>query len=101
MFFSAVFVTCLPSTQGLSQYELLVLHAEIKALQQMYGLSYKDAAHRLYHSELRQVMAEDAAYKSFTTLYNNINRSILMDIENKINQIDTRVSRGCTGPARS
>ena len=32
---------------------MLALHAQVKALQQQYGLSYKDAAHRLYHSQLK------------------------------------------------
>jgi hypothetical protein len=39
----------------LTQRELLGLHAEVKVLQDQYGISYKDAAHRLYHAEILKV----------------------------------------------
>ncbi len=38
-------------SKGLSEREALVIHAEIKALKDRFGLSYKDAAHRLYMAE--------------------------------------------------
>jgi hypothetical protein len=41
--------------QALTQRELLNLHAEVKTLQFQHGLSYKDAAHRLYHAEVQKV----------------------------------------------
>ena len=49
-------------SQSLTERELLIAHAEIEALKEKYGLSYKDAAHSLYHSELNKLNADDNAY---------------------------------------
>jgi hypothetical protein len=43
--------------QALTQRELLNLHAEVQTLQGQHGLSYKDAAHRLYHAEVQKLEA--------------------------------------------
>ena len=48
-------------SQSLTEQELLIAHAEIEALKEKYGLSYKDAAHSLYHSELNKLNADDNA----------------------------------------
>ena len=51
-------------SQSLTERELLIAHAKIEALKEKYGLSYKDAAHHLYHSELNlnKLNADDNAY---------------------------------------
>ena len=46
----------------------MTLHAEVKALQARFGISYKDATHRLYMAELERVKAHDTAYKGFLAL---------------------------------
>ena len=38
--------------KGLSEREALIIHAEIKALKDRFGLSYKDSTHRLYMAEV-------------------------------------------------
>jgi len=48
------------------------LHAEIKALQQQFGLSYKDSAHCLYMAEVEKVRAFDTARKSFLEIWQRI-----------------------------
>jgi hypothetical protein len=52
------------SLQALSERELLVLHAETLALMDRYGLRYKDAAHRLFLSEIGRIQALDDAMTS-------------------------------------
>ena len=41
--------------QQLSDQENLILHAEVVALQQKLGISYKDASHQLYMAELEKL----------------------------------------------
>ena len=38
-------------------------HAEILALQEWLGLSYKDAAHCLYMAEMERLKADESSYK--------------------------------------
>ena len=64
------------------------MHFEIQALQSRYGISYKDAAHCLYLSEIRQLMADNAAYKAMTEFYDRTNTSTINAIEKRINEID-------------
>ena len=45
-----------------------MLHAEVLALQKKLGISYKDAAHRLYMSEVERIKKADLATKSFAAL---------------------------------
>jgi hypothetical protein len=40
---------------------MLNLHAEVIAMQTRWGLSYKDAAHRLYLMEVQKLLAEKNA----------------------------------------
>jgi thermostable 8-oxoguanine DNA glycosylase len=77
--------------QSLTERELLVVHAEVKALQQMYGLSYKDAAHCLYHSEIQKLTMADHAYRHISTIRQGIDQLILEDISEKIAKIDCSV----------
>jgi len=66
----------------------LALHAEIKALQQQHGLSYKDAAHRLYHSEVQKLGVEDDTCKAISGLQHQIDLMITDDISNRLRNID-------------
>jgi len=57
-----------------------MLHAEVLALQETLGISYKDASHRLYLAELEKLKVADEKYKAFknlasrlTTFVNTIN----------------------------
>ncbi|KAF9521253.1 hypothetical protein CPB83DRAFT_900935 [Crepidotus variabilis] len=60
-----------PPDPGLTERELLMLHAEVLALQQQLGISYKDAAHRLYLGEAKVAMAEANAASSTKNLRND------------------------------
>ncbi|KAF8803380.1 hypothetical protein BYT27DRAFT_7110125 [Phlegmacium glaucopus] len=52
----------------LTDRECLGLHAKIKPLQERLGISYKDASHWLYMSELEKLKAEKDASKAFCNL---------------------------------
>ena len=45
-----------------------MLHAEVLALQESLGISYKDASHRLYLAELEKLKVADEKYKAFKNL---------------------------------
>jgi hypothetical protein len=60
------------SEQQLSEQEYLSLHAEVVALQQRLGISYKDASHRLYLREFERLKAADAKQKAFKNLERRI-----------------------------
>jgi hypothetical protein len=60
----------------LSERELLVLHTEIKALQEQYGIQYKDGAHRLYLAEIAKLQALDDARSSFQKLIEIVEKDI-------------------------
>ena len=59
-------------SQQLSDYECLTLHAEVVALQQHLGITYKDASHWLYMAELEKLKAADLAHKAFKNLNNHL-----------------------------
>ena len=52
----------------MSNQENLMLHAEVVALQQKLGISYKDASHQLYMAELEKLKVADEAHKAFKNL---------------------------------
>ena len=56
------------SDQGHSQREIHMLHAEVEALQKSLGISYKDAAHCLFMTEIEQVKKADSAAKGFSVV---------------------------------
>lgn len=45
-----------------------MVHAEILALQERLGISYKDASHRLYMAELEKLKAVDKHCKALANL---------------------------------
>lgn len=74
--------------QGPSQRELHMLHAEVKALQATLGISYKDAAHRLFMAETERVMKADSAAKAFSALRTKLKDTINEDVMPAISAID-------------
>ena len=58
----------LTTWQQLSDQEYLTLHAEVLALQDKLGISYKDASHRLYLAEMEKLKVADEKYKAFKNL---------------------------------
>jgi hypothetical protein len=56
----------------LSDQESLNVHAEVVALQQRLGITYKDASHRLYMAELEKLKAADSAHKAFKNIDNRL-----------------------------
>jgi hypothetical protein len=81
----------LTTHQSLTERELLALHAEVKALQQQQGLSYKDAAHRLYHSEVQKLKVEADACKAISALREEMTTILMGHIWLKIKRIDDEV----------
>jgi hypothetical protein len=62
--------------KGSSEREWLALHAEVKAMQEQYGLSYKDSAHHLYLAEVGQLKALDRAHKLFAAIQQRIDKVV-------------------------
>jgi hypothetical protein len=54
--------------QILTDRELLGCHAEVKALQNHLGTSYKDASHRLYMTEVEKLEQQAINLKTYSTL---------------------------------
>ncbi|KAH9481626.1 hypothetical protein JR316_0006153 [Psilocybe cubensis] len=48
-----------PPENSLTDHEMLALHSEVQALKQSLGISYKDAAHRLYMAEVAKLKVAD------------------------------------------
>lgn len=74
--------------QSFSDREALNLHAEIIAMQSRWGLSYKDAAHRLYLAEVARFRAEKDAENAFVGIRDRIDNVIMHDIYPVITKID-------------
>ena len=74
--------------QSLTERELLFGHTEVKAVQEKFGLSYKDAAHRLYHTESRALLDNDAVFRTFSQLRQGMDERIIHDITERIKEID-------------
>lgn len=74
--------------KGHSERERHLAHAEVKALQQTLGLSYKDAAHRLYMAEVERVKKADSAAKSFAAIRRSLDALVTSDILPAIQAID-------------
>jgi hypothetical protein len=54
--------------QNLTDRKLLGCHAEVKALQNNLGTSYKDASHRLYMAEVEKLEQQDIMLHTYATL---------------------------------
>jgi hypothetical protein len=60
----------------------------VKALQDTLGISYKDAAHRLFMAEVERVKKADSAEKSFAAIRLSLQSLVTSDILPPINAID-------------
>ncbi|KAF8811546.1 hypothetical protein BYT27DRAFT_7089203 [Phlegmacium glaucopus] len=78
----------IPADSCLSDREALNLHAEVRALQTQLGLSYKDAAHRLYMAEVQKMETETQAKLAFTKIRDGIDKTIVNDIYPPMTKID-------------
>lgn len=74
--------------KGHSERERYLLHAEVKALQKTLGISYKDAAHRLFSAEVERVKKADSASKSFAAIRRSLQSVVTSDILPPIQAID-------------
>jgi len=75
-------------TQALSDREALTLHSKVKALQELLGISYKDAAHCLYMAEVEHLKVQQEAEMAFTKFKEQIDKTILHEIYPPITAID-------------
>ena len=64
------------------------MHAEIKGLQNQLGLSYKDAAHRLYMAELERLRAIREAAVALKNIRERADRTVFQEIYPPIIAID-------------
>jgi hypothetical protein len=62
--------------QGLSEREWLALHAEVKAIQQEFGLSYKDSAHRLFLAEISRLKTLERAHRALSYVRQRIDKVV-------------------------
>jgi len=60
----------------------------VKALQKTLGISYKDAAHRLFLAEVERVKKAESATKSFAAIRHSLQSMVTSDIIPPINAID-------------
>lgn len=65
-----------------------MLHAEVLALQKTLGISYKDAAHRLFMAEVERVKKADSAAMAFSGLRKRIGEIVAEEICPPISAID-------------
>ena len=65
-----------------------MLHAEVRALQDTLGISYKDAVHRLFMAEIERVKKADSAAKGFSALRDQIRNTINEELLPAISAVD-------------
>ncbi len=65
-----------------------MLHAEVEELQKTLGISYKDAAHRLFMTEIERVKKADSAAAGFSALRKRIGEIVAEEICPPISAID-------------
>jgi len=78
----------LPHSQVLTNNEALSLHAEVIALQRTLGISYKDAAHRLYMGELERLKAERRTEQGMRGFRKHVDKTLFHEIYPPIIAID-------------
>ena len=64
------------------------MHAEVRALQEHLGISYKDAAHRLHMAALEQLQAERQVARGLTLLREKGDETVFQEIYPVIIAID-------------
>ena len=75
--------------QNLTDRELLSCHAEVKALQNQLGTSYKDTSHCLYMAEVEKLEQQDITLKTYATLKERMEYN-LNSFESRLLQIPIR-----------
>ncbi|KAF9497858.1 hypothetical protein BDN71DRAFT_1444291 [Pleurotus eryngii] len=65
-----------PANPFLTKAQVTELHASIKAAQEQWGISYKDAAHQLYLQKMAQVQAEMAEVEQLKAMMARCHRLI-------------------------
>ncbi|KAF8151276.1 hypothetical protein BJ912DRAFT_1069162 [Pholiota molesta] len=71
-----------PPDPPLTEQELLSGHGAVVALQHKFGISYKDAAHRLYMAQVEHLKVSDGAYKAIKSIDNQL-EDLLRDLNGK------------------
>jgi hypothetical protein len=71
-------------------------HAEVLVLQQQLGLSYKDAARRLFMAEFEKLKSDEKLYKSFANLKSSLEK-VLESSYNAVNNIEKSLESGRSG----
>jgi hypothetical protein len=61
----------------------------VKALQATLGISYKDAAHRLYLTEVEKMKTEKQAELALSAIRETIDNTIINEIHPPISKIDS------------
>ena len=79
----------LSGLQILTDRELLSCHAEVKALQNKLGMSYKDASHCLYMAEVEKLELQDITLKTYATLKERMEHN-LKSFESRFLEIPIR-----------
>ena len=79
--------------KGSSDRECLSAHSEVLALQQWLGISYKDAAHRLYIAELERMKSEEKTFKAFNNLQASTEKSLAL-LYKSVNEIESTLTTG-------
>lgn len=74
-------------------------HSEILALQKTLGISYKDAAHRLYMAELERVKRDKNMYNAFNNLQESTEKSLQMAYSS-FNEIESTGENYGTGTSQ-
>lgn len=64
------------SSQPLTDRELLNCHAAVKALQTQFGISYKDASHRLFLAEVEKLEHQTSTLRTYADLKERMEASI-------------------------
>ncbi|KAF9472057.1 hypothetical protein BDN70DRAFT_900851 [Pholiota conissans] len=76
-----------PADPPLSDREWLSLHAQVVALQEQFGISYKDAAHRLYFVYVNKVNLHTQSARVFESIETRMQKT-LVEIGEKFDEIE-------------
>lgn len=65
------------------------IHADIMALRDTLGISYKDASHRLYMAEWEKLKVDDAAHKAYQIL-NKRTHDAVVNLQKRLQGLDSQ-----------
>jgi hypothetical protein len=78
----------------MSEREALAKHAEVKAMQERLGLSYQDAAHRLYMAAVGKAEVAQEGQVGLAELRQRIDKTIKHEIWPVVRAIDEGLPEG-------